>query len=188
MILTASIAACPIPGVRRYSLSPRRHYRDPAAAVPGPGTYRPSNPAHRPRSIAMGLRLSDDGGGGGRAGPGPGPADYEVDAATTFASGTATKGGRPAAPSWTFGPRSGSAGGTGSGFCCMHGPGELVAAAGGGRRRREPPGPGMYSPRDGNLPSGPRCACVRERRDPLDPPRCVCLCMCVCARVGPRCF
>ena len=149
----------------RYSLSPRRPFRDPAAPVPGPGAYDPSNPAHRPRNIAMGLRLASapagGSGGSGGGGGGPGPADYEVDAATTFIAQNTTHGGRPAAPRWTFGPRTGpAAGARGAGFCCMHGPGELVPAAGGGggRRRRDPPGPGAYSPTDLTYPSSPRWA------------------------------
>ena len=101
---------------------------NPAAFVgPGPGAYRPDNPAHRPRSIAIGLRLRSAPAGAG----GPGPADYEVYAATALAAPGAVRGGRAAPPRWSFGPRSGRLEPAGSGSACMHGPGELVPWRGG---------------------------------------------------------
>ncbi len=142
----------PPPSPRRYSLGDRRPLPNPAAAVPGPGAYRPDNPAHRPRNIAIGLRLRSAPAGAG----GPGPADYEVDAGTALAAPGSVRGGRPAAPRWSFGPRSGRLEPAGSGSACMHGPGELIPAGGCGRRRRDPPGPGHYSPTDCTLPCSPR--------------------------------
>jgi len=87
----------------RYSLSPRRNHVDHMAFVPGPGAYDPSNPAHKPRGVALGQKINVFGAGTVT----PGPAAYNVDDLTALNRGSGsnigTKGGRRGAPSWSFG-------------------------------------------------------------------------------------
>jgi len=86
------------------------------------------------------------------------------------------RGGRPRAPTWSFGRITQS-----SGFDCMHGPGELSspgkddppssARSEGGRktmRHSNLPGPGAYNPRDPSVPSSPSFS-LRSRPPAKEP-------------------